>query len=383
LKITEIEAVLLKTPLDGDFHPTWGPGQVYRHLYTTLIKVHTDAGITGIGAGPATGFEGVVGVHHYLRRSLIGQDPFATERLIKLIRSAAVRIGWAWMVEMALWDIIGKAANLPVYKLWGGYADRVKAYASLGEIRSPQERVEDAWGYYEQGFRALKLRFRDANVKNDLKVVEAIRGALGDRMDIMVDANQAEVMPGSGEYFVWDYFTAMDVAKSLKDLGVLWLEEPLPRYDLDNLSRLTANAPLPIAGGELNRGLHEFKLMIEHGCYHILQGDASFSEGMLQIRKAAAVAEAFGRQFIPHTWSNGIGLRANLQIIAAIPNAGWVEYPIDPPGWTAAARDRMLLDPLMVDPDGYVTVPQKPGLGFELDEDAVKRYGLEIQIPEI
>ena len=161
------------------------------------------------------------------------------------------------------------------------------------------------------------------------------------------------------------------------------MEEPLPRYDLDNLARLTAGSPLPIAGGELNRGLHEFKLMVERGCYDILQGDASFSEGMFQIRKAAAVAEAFGRRFIPHTWSNGIGMRANLQIIASLPNAGWVEFPYDPPAWTVEARDRMLKDPLRLDPDGQITVPQKPGLGFELDEEVVDRYSLRIEIPEV
>jgi len=383
VKITAVEATLLKVPLDGPLRPTWNPGVVHQHTYLTLLQIHTDAGITGVGAGPATGFEGVVGVHHFLAGSLIGKDPFATERHIKLIRSASVRIGWTWMVEMALWDIIGKAAGLPVYKLWGGYADRVKAYASLAETRAPEKAVEDAWRLYEEGFRAIKLRFREPDVRQEIRVVEAIRSALGDRIDLMVDANQAEVMPGSGDYFVWDYFIAMDVARALKDLGVLWLEEPLPRYDLDNLARLTERSPLPIAGGELNRGLHEFKLLIERGCYHILQGDAAFSEGMFQLRKAAAIAEAFGRQFIPHTWSNGIGLRANLQVIASLPNAGWLEFPYDPPAWTVQARDRMLLDPLTIDPDGYVTVPQKPGLGFELDPDAVKRYGLAIHIPNI
>ncbi|HEY8347358.1 MAG TPA: mandelate racemase/muconate lactonizing enzyme family protein [Symbiobacteriaceae bacterium] len=376
MKITDVQATLLKTPYDGPFHPTWAPGQTHTHLYTTLVRIHTDAGITGIGAGPATGFEGVVGVYTFLRPSLIGQDPFATERIIKEVRSSSVRIGWTWMIEMALWDLIGKAAGLPVYKLWGGFADRLKAYASLGEMRSPEETVELAQRLYDEGFRALKVRFRDSDVRRDLRIVEAIRSAMGDRMDIMVDANQAEVMPGSGDYFVWDYFTALDVARALKDLGVLWLEEPLPRYDFDNIARLTENSPLPIAGGELNRGLHEYKLLIEHGCYHILQADASFSEGMLQLRKAAAIAEAFGRRFIPHTWSNGIGLRANLQVAASLPNAGWLEFPYDPPAWTVEARDRMLLDPLRIDPDGYVTVPQKPGLGFELDEDAVTKYQL-------
>ncbi|MHB0885222.1 MAG: mandelate racemase/muconate lactonizing enzyme family protein [Bacillota bacterium] len=383
MKITDVEAVLLKTPLDAELRPTWNPGVVQRHLYTTLVRVHTDAGITGIGAGPATGFEGVVGVYTFIRQSLIGQDPFATERLIKLIRSAAVRIGWAWMVEMALWDVIGKAAGLPVYKLWGGYADRIPAYASLAEVRPPQETVEVAGRMYEAGFRAMKLRFRSPRLKDDLAVVEAVRLAMGDKMALMVDANQAEVMPGSGEYHVWDYFTAQKAAQALSDLDVLWLEEPLPRYDLDNLARLTAGSALPIAGGELNRGLHEFKLMVERGCYDILQGDASFSEGMFQIRKAAAVAEAFGRRFIPHTWSNGIGMRANLQIIASLPNAGWVEFPYDPPAWTVEARDRMLKDPLRLDPDGQITVPQKPGLGFDLDEEVVDRYSLRIEIPEV
>lgn len=383
MKIVDVQAELLKTSYDAPFHPTWAPGQSFDQLLTTVVKIHTDEGVVGIGAGAAQGFEGVVGVRTLLRPALIGQDPFATERLIRVVRSAAVRMGWAWMVEMALWDLIGKVANLPVYKLWGGAFPRIRAYASWGEVRSDTQRVEDAIALQELGFGAIKVRFRHNDLRQDLKLLEALRTALGDSFGLMVDANQAEVMPGSGAYFAWDLFTARRAADALAELGVLWLEEPLPRYDYDNLRRLTERAPLPIAGGELNRGLHEFRQLIEGGCYHIVQPDAAYSEGMLQVRKIAALAEAFGVECIPHTWSNGIGLRANLQILASLPQASWLEFPLDPPSFTVAARDRMLRDPLRVESDGYVTVPNKPGLGFELDEEVMQRCRVPIELPAL
>ena len=196
--------------------------------------------------------------------------------------------------------------------------------------------------------------------------------------EVAVDEDEvvAGVEPGHGGHHSWGFPTALAVARELELMQVRWLEEPLPRHDYDGLHRLRDKLDtLAIAGGEDNHGLHEFKLLIDRGCYDILQPDALLSEGVGQMRKVAALAEASGLEVAPHTWGNGIGLMANLHVAAAIPNCPFLEFPHDPPsGFTAAARDQMLLEPLTIEQDGCVHVPNRPGFGLVLDEERIARY---------
>ena len=233
-----------------------------------------------------------------------------------------------------------------------------------------------------EGYRAVKFRFHLEDPREDLKVVEAVRAAVGDRIDIMVDANQAGVEPGHGGHRNWGFPLALEVARELERMHVRWLEEPLPRHDYDGLRRLRDRLDtLPIAGGEDNHGLHEFKLLIDRGCYDILQPDALLSEGVGQMRKVAALAELAGLELAPHTWGNGIGLMANLHLAVAIPNCPFLEFPHDPPsGWTAAARDQMLLDPLVIDAEGCVRIPDRPGFGLVLDEERIAHHTVSTHV---
>ncbi len=375
MKITDVRASLVRHPLPGGFRPTWFPGKVQRELLLTLVEVTTDTGLVGTGAGPARGWEGVVTIETFVSPGLVGQDPFNVEGAAATLRGARLRGGWPWAVEMALWDVIGQACGQPVYRLWGGCHDRLRAYVSLGELRPLEQRLEDLHRLWDEGFRAVKLRFRSDEIREDLKIFAAVRREFGDGLQIMVDANQAEVEPGSGRYRVWDYPTALFAGRGLQDLGCLWLEEPLPRWNLDDLSRLCAALDLPVAGGERNQGMHEFRLLMERHCYDILQGDATTSEGMFQLRKIAGMAEAAQMPFIPHTWSNCIGLAANLQLAASLPNCDWFEYPYDPPGWDHPANHLLFTEPFRFQ-DGDVLVPQRPGLGFALDREALDRYRL-------
>ncbi|MDR7548475.1 MAG: enolase C-terminal domain-like protein [Armatimonadota bacterium] len=157
-------------------------------------------------------------------------------------------------------------------------------------------------------------------------------------------------------------------------MGVVWLEEPLPRFDFDNIARLSAEVDIPLADGEANAGLHEFKVLIERRCYDILQPDATLSEGLFQLRKVAGMAEAYGLQFVPHTWADGIGMAANLHLAASVPNCGYLEFPYDPPNFTMEAFQALLVEPIRVETDGFVRVPEGPGLGIELDREAVARF---------
>ena len=356
-------------PLPAVARPAWAPGSTWTRWGGAILKIHTDEGITGIGApgyGAASNFES------WVKPQLIGKDPFAIEQHARVLRMA----GGCWGVEIALWDVIGKACGQPVYKLWGGYADRVPAYASFIEVRSPERRAEDVLGCRDQGYRAVKLRVHDWDLKEDVAQVAAVREAVGDTMTIMVDANQAQ-QPGTPQPQpgpVWTEQRALQMARELERLGVYWLEEPLDRYNFDGLTRLCAAVDLLIAGGENNRGLHEFRWLIERDCYDVLQPEALVTEGIGQLRKIAAMAEMHHKLVAPHHGGGGVGLAAHLHLCAAIPNASFLEVFNDPPCMTSDIFQWYLTEPLKVDMEGYVSVPQKPGLGVELDEEKINRF---------
>ena len=136
MKITDVLVDYIKCPLPGEFHPTWGSGLAQHHVGMTLVRIVTDEGLVGMSAN---GWENVVGVNTFIRGQLIGKDPLMIEQLRPIISNAKLRMGWPWMVEAALWDLAGKYCGLPVYKMWGGYTNKMKLYASTGEIRSREE----------------------------------------------------------------------------------------------------------------------------------------------------------------------------------------------------------------------------------------------------
>jgi D-galactarolactone cycloisomerase len=377
--IARIRTRVVDFPLEREFHPAWARGRNQPNLLMVLIEVETDDGIVGYGAAHA-GLEAAVAIDRFVAPYFIGRDPTAVEQLAGVIRDAEILGPPLYCMEIPLWDILGKVAGLPVFRLWGGYSDRVLAYCATGEVRGPDERARDAERLVAEGFRAVKLRFHQPDPRDDLPVVEAIRNAVGDLLDVIVDANQAGVEPGLEGHHTWGFRRALGVARELERLGVLWLEEPLPRHDWDGLARLRDKLDrLKLAGGEDNHGLHEFRLLVERGCYDILQPDALLSEGVFQMRKVAALAEAAGLGIVPHTWGNGIGLLANLHLAAAVPNCSHLEFPHDPPsGWTAAARDQMLAETLTIDATGHVRVPDRPGFGFELDHERIEHHTVAV-----
>ncbi|MDQ6879632.1 MAG: mandelate racemase/muconate lactonizing enzyme family protein [Candidatus Dormibacteraeota bacterium] len=375
-RITRVRSRVLDLPLPDDFKPAWGRNEIQRNLLITLVEVETESGITGITAAEA-GPEAAISIDRFVKPHLVGQDAAAPERLAKIFSDAEILGSPVYCVEIALWDIVGKVAGLPVHKLWGASADRLPAYCATGEVRAPQQRLEDCHRILDDGFKAVKLRFHSDDPRDDIRTVEAVRGEFGDRLAILVDANQAGPGPGWGGHIQWTFRTALEVAKELEGLGVVWLEEPLLRHDYKGLRRLRDRlGTIQLAGGENNHGVQEFKLLIDNGCYDVLQPDAVLSEGVYQLRKVAALAEAAGLQMAPHTWTHGIGLLANLHLAASIPNHSWFEFPHEPPGWPASALSQMLVAKPWIDAGGCLEVPDRPGFGFELDEERVDRYAV-------
>lgn len=373
MKISDVIANNLTIPYPGEVRPAWQPGVVIRSHDFTLIRIVTDEGITGLG-GTSGHLAGVV--ERQIKPYLVGEDPFATERLARIYRNAGSGI---WCVDMALWDIIGKVAGLPLYKLWGAYRDRVPAYASAVELGTPENRAELAAHYHELGFLAMKLRLHNDEIRDDLAIVDACQFTTKGHMTFMVDANQATTLPSPRQGVTWDYRRALEMARELGARNVLWLEEPLPRYDFENLIKLREATEIKIAGGEKNQRLHEFKWLIERGVYDIIQPDCALSEGVSQLRKVAAMAELYHREFVPHHGMSGIGLAAGLHLACTVPCPIWLEIMYEPGTRTIDAYQRLggiLESTIWIDRDGFVTVPDDPGLGVVCNEKAIEKYSV-------
>jgi len=371
MKITDIEVLQLDGPaLERPMKPAWAPGSTWQRWGGTIVKVFTDEGIVGIGS---PGYAISPLIESWIKPQLIGKDPFALEQHARIFENA----GSAWGVEIALWDIIGKACGQPVYKLWGGFRDRVPAYASFIEVSSPERRSDDVLAVQDAGWRAAKLRIHDWTVNEDIAQVEAVRLASGNNFTLLVDANQAQqpgtLQPEQGP--VWRYERALQTARELQRLGVYWLEEPLGRYDFDNLARLAESVEILIAGGENNVGLHEYRWLIERNCYDVLQPEAMVGETLSQIRKACAFAEMHHKLCAPHHGGGGLGFVAHLHLCAALRNCPYVEVFHDPGGFSSDLFQWYLAEPIRLDAaDGCMPLPQKPGLGVELDEEKIKRF---------
>ena len=370
MKITAVEATIYRVRFAGEVHPAWSPGARWSENRPTVYRIETDEGLTGYGAGHGSPEL----VRDRVAPRLVGQDPFFIPALVRTVRNSgagAASWGIACAIEIALWDLAGKAANLPLYKLWGAHTDRIKAYASLVETGTPETRAEDVLRLYERGYRAVKLRLHSDTIAEDVAQVRAVREAVGDRMEIMVDANQAQEpgTPGSETSIVWSFERAVTTCRELAQLGVAWLEEPLGRFDFDPLSRLTVASDVPIAGGENNIGLHEFRWLIDQDCYDVVQPDAIVSGGIGMLRKIAGYAEMHQKQFVPHHGGSGLGVAAHLQLSASLPNSGYVELLQEPPNLPVERFQGLLAEPLIPRQDGYVYLPDGPGLGVELSPE--------------
>lgn len=373
MKIVDVFADNLTIPYPGEVRPAWLPGLVITSHDFTLVRILTDKGIMGIGG--ITGHIASV-ILTQVKPYLVGEDPFATERLARVYRNAG---SGTCCIDMALWDIIGKAAGLPLYKIWGSYRNRVPAYASTVEVGTPEDRAVLTTHYQELGFKAMKLRLHNEEVKDDLAIVDACLNVAKGEMGIMVDANQATILPSPKRGVVWDFQRALCMTRELEARGVLWLEEPLSRYDFDNLIRLREATVIPIAGGEQNQGLHEFRWIIEHGVYDIVQPDCALSEGVSQLRKIAAMAEMYKRDFVPHHGLSGIGLAATLHLACTLPGSTWLELMYEPRTRTIDAYQQLggVLDSkIWIDNEGYVAAPDHPGLGVHLNEKAIEKYAV-------
>ena len=368
MEITSVNQYHLRYEMDDDFQPAWKPGFKQTEHEVLLFELETDTGISGTAT--ASGFAGRMDYLELAEIFLVGEDPREIESIIEKMDPLNLWGPRPWHFEVALWDIVGKDAGKPIYELLGGSSDPIPAYASTGERREPNERLDYIEDRVEEGFEAVKLRCHGEDPEADILVAQQVRDEYPE-LTLMMDANMGWSVP-MVDVEKWSFEKALSVARELEDIGnVGWLEEPLDRRNYKGLARLRAKTDVPIAGGEFNNGIHHFREFIKQGSLDVLQPDAVLATGISGGKKVAAMADTHGLEFVPHTWNDGLGFAANLHLLAAT-NARWCEYPFEPPGWTPKVRDFLLKEPIVAD-DGTVRPPNGPGLGVELDWDRIER----------
>lgn len=386
MKIKNLETCLLKIPLGEPGLYDGGPPPPAKHWFYLLVKIVTDEGIVGIGGQMPKGKIDAINSARYINEVM---KPFLIQEIVepfyigKLVKEYCTRppslTRFPSCIEMALWDAVGKAAGQPVYKLLGATKDKVKAYATVPHEYpdwTANKWVDMAEKVYEDGFRAIKLEISSgksiADVKNDIEIVRAIKDTVENRMDIMVDAESGWVTN------TYSFRTALKLAKGLEKIDVVFLEEPIHHISNPDLSaKLAAAVDIPIAGGGQITYSHHFKTLLEKHSLDIVQPDVENIGGISETRKVALLAEAYGQVCICHSFGPGLLLPATLQV-AGSTNIPYVECVYYPPVITKEIRDSILMEPLNLEKDGCLKIPNKPGLGVELNEETVTKYMTKI-----
>ena len=364
MKITELELI----ELDASPRGNW-----------IFVRVHTDAGLSGLGEASQSGNDGLVkAALQQMGERLKGEDPTAVEVLWeKMARAANIFSGDAGRVgataisavDQALWDLAGKALEVPVWRLWGGKRrDKVRLYANLNRgtrDRSPEGFAKAAGAAVEAGFRAVKCTpFDEVNSGNfardgverdiDLGVerLAAARREIGPDIELLVDCHCR-----------FDLSWAMALARKVEDLNLYWLEEPVPRNQVEALREIKQSSGQRIAGGEAFFGREGFWDTVVGDAVHIIMPDVKHAGGLTECRRIAALAEMRQIAVAPHSPAGPVSTMAGVHLAASISNFLVLEFAFGEVDWRAS-----LIRPAEKVVDGFVEVPETPGLGFELDE---------------
>ena len=345
-----------------------------------IVEIETDTGLTGWGEcyGPARMTAAVV---QSVTPWLIGEDPLRTDYLWQMIYARLRDHGQKGVVieglsgiDIALWDIKGKHFGVPAHRLLGGpLRTEVQAYATGLYRRKSGDPLrylaEEAAGYVAEGFRAVKLKV-GFGVAEDAVVTRAVREAIGPDVALMVDANHA-----------YDAVAAIRLGRMIEPYDIGWFEEPVPPEDLAGYRAVKAALSIPVAGGECEYTRFGFRDVLTSQAIDILQPDTCAAGGLTECKKIADMAEAFGVRTNPHVWGTGIAIAASLQLLAVLPAHTPVALaPLDPilefDRTEHPIRQSLLVQPVE-HAGGIVRVPDGPGLGIEVDRDALARFTMK------
>jgi L-alanine-DL-glutamate epimerase-like enolase superfamily enzyme len=375
MKITGIEAMAIAVPVKASFWTSLQPMGGGKAVTELIVKVHTDAGIVGLGeghGGPPLAAARLI--HSELQALLIGEDPLRPEYLWKKLFSITHSRRSAWEIwgisreqlevamaalDIAHWDIVGKQAGLPLYRILGGYTNQVPAYVTGGyytEGRAIPELIAECEGYVEAGYKAVKIKVGGTTLDEDVARVQALRKALGDDINIMLDANRA-----------WDVKTAIEAAHRFADARPRWLEEPIQWYDdLRAMSFLRQHTHIPLASGENAHHRFDARELLEQRAIDVMQFDGTKNGGITEWRKIAGMCSMYHVDVAPHHDPQIHG-----HIVAAIPNGLTVESFHNPdrdPLWPDLYAESARLE------GGVLYLSERPGLGISFNEDFVRKY---------
>ncbi len=375
MKIKAVQAFPVEYPLE---YPAQDATGIWYNWSTVIVKVTAENGVAGYGEiGPIHGggipaFTGLI--EHRLKDLVIGQNCFHRERLFEKMvgrgtsayafgaKGAAVSA--AAGIDIALWDLAGKLLDTPVWNLLGGCVhDKIPAYASgffgiKGRALTAEESGEEAKRYADQGFKGVKMKI-GFGLEQDMKNLEAVRKALGPDLGIMVDANQC-----------FDYPDLMRNVEYYKAFNLTFIEEPIRINDLYNMANLAVNAGVPIAAGENYYTKYEFRDVIERHAVNIIQPDIVHAGGITETKKIAAMADAYDIPLCPHIHAS-VAVSAAIHMLASCGNSLAAEYITS--GGSYGLRKELCGNNCMVK-DGYIPVPQEPGLGIAVNEEVFEKY---------
>lgn len=391
MKITKVQAIILKYPYEKPIADGCTPCGA---RMSVLIRVDTDTDLYGVGeavcfgAAPAA-FRSIV--EDQLAPLLIGEDPLQIEYLWNKLAwnhwaggRRGLVMGAISGIDIALWDILGKAAGLPLCTLLGKNASSVEGYASAGfyaEGKTPDDLVREMEGYLAQGFTSFKMkigRTRDlvnsplrymkggdwtVSMEEDVRRIAAVRKAIGQKSRLMVDMN-----------CTWDSDSVTAQVDLFREYGIYWVEEPTRSDDARGYARISQalRGTTLVAGIETEQGLARYDELLEMGAIDVVQANAGWAGGISEVRRIAALAMARGRSFTPHTFFSAVMSAVNIHLAASLPNVPFVECELNP----NPLRTDLLKKPLEMDGQARWAVPDGPGLGIELDWDKVREYSI-------
>jgi L-alanine-DL-glutamate epimerase-like enolase superfamily enzyme len=369
MKITGVEAIYLRLP---QVKQQCDSGQD-----ALIVKVHTDAGITGIGevdSAPLAAKGAIEGPFSHttacgLGELVAGEDPFQTEYLwYKMYRGniyggrRGAGLHAMSGIDMALWDIKGKALGQPIWKLLGGgFHKKLRAYASSLFGSTPRETGERARRFRDRGFTAVKFGWEPMgrDEQTDIALVREARQGLGDDADLMIDAG-----------LVWDAKTAIQRARAFSEYKIYWLEEPLLPDDYEGYRKLSEATDVRIAAGEEESNRQSFLQLMDQGRVDIVQVDLTRVGGFTEAMKVASLAVDRGLPLVNHGFTTYINVAAALHFLNSIPNSFILEFVVEE---ETTLRDFVTRQKIEAH-DGYLDIPSEPGLGVELNEEAIQKY---------
>jgi L-alanine-DL-glutamate epimerase-like enolase superfamily enzyme len=345
----------------GDSRQSISPPLTGRSCF---LCVHTDEGITGISPGSLSPVIRSF-VFDVFKPLVVGEDPFQVEKIwekcywtqLGSVRRGAPMRALSY-IDIAIYDIIGKACKQPIHRLLGGHRTKVAVYGSgINLPLTIEQLVKQNQTFVEQGYKMVKMKIGQKDMREDLRRIKAVRDAVGDDIDIAVDANN-----------MYGVNTAISMAKRMERYEIYWFEEPVLLDNVEGIVKLAKSTSIPIAGYELENTKYGFKELIARGAIDICQADATICGGITEWRKIAALAECYGMPMAPHGAN-----QLHVPMVAAIPNGLIIE-------WVYTTRIEPYKDPILPK-DGMMECKTIPGLGLEINDEAFNKYSTPVESP--